>query len=176
MCSDVGFNIDLRELDGEYTYYNYALDDTFFASFPSSDIRKGNLSCKLTVRAAGAFHELDFHIEGTVTVPCDRCLDDMDLPVSTDNRLVVKFGEESSGDDDLLIVDEDNPVVDVSWLMYEFVTLSLPMRHTHEEGQCNAEMTGYITGSDDSAEASSDDRDAAVDPRWSKLTELLNGN
>lgn len=176
MCSDVGFKIDLRELDGEYTYYNYALDDTFFASFPSSDIRRGNLGCRLTVRATDAFHELDFHIEGTVTVPCDRCLDDMELPVLADNRLVVKFGDESSEDDDLLIVDEDNPVVDVSWLMYEFVTLSLPMRHAHEDGQCNAEMTGYITGCDDSADGSAIGGDGAADPRWSKLTELLNGN
>lgn len=176
MCSDVDFNIDLRELDGELTTYQYALDDTFFASFPSSDIKSGNLVCRVTVRAADCFHELLFHIEGTVTVPCDRCLDDLELPVTADNRLVVKFGEETSDDDDLMFVDEENPVVDVSWLMYEFVVLSLPMRHTHEEGQCNAAMTGFITGSDDSGEASPGEGDNPVDPRWSTLATLLNKN
>ncbi len=174
MCSDVTYNIDLKELKEEFTTFRYALDDDFFASFPSSDIRGGNLSCELTVRATGVFHELDFHIEGTVTVPCDRCLDDMELPVSSDNRLVAKFGEESSEDDDLIVVDENNPVVDVSWLMYEFVVLAVPMKHVHDAGQCNADMLSYITA-DDGGEPSGQDG-APSDPRWSKLSELLDKN
>ncbi len=176
MCSGVGFDIDLKELKGELTTFRYALDDAFFASFPPSDIRKGDLGCTLTVRAAGAFHEFDFHIEGTVTVQCDRCLDDMELPVSADNRLVVKFGEEYSEDDELITVDEDNPVIDVSQFMYEFAVLSLPMKHAHDAGQCNADMLGYITACDDSGADPSAEEEDAVDPRWSKLSELLDKN
>ena len=34
--------------------------------------------------------ELSFQTEGMVSVPCDRCLDDMELPISSSDKLMVK--------------------------------------------------------------------------------------
>ena len=41
--------------------------------------------------------EMNFQIEGVVVVPCDRCLDDMEIPIDTHNRLVVKFDLSDTG-------------------------------------------------------------------------------
>ncbi len=176
MCSDMTFNIDLKELEEEFTTFHYALDDVFFASFPSSCIKKGNLSCELTIRNARVFYELDFHIEGKVTVPCDRCLDDMELPVDAKCKQVVKFGEEDYEDDELIIVSEDNPVIDVSWLIHETVELSIPIKHVHADGECNVDMLSYIAGTDADMEKGASVNGESVDPRWSKLSELIDKN
>lgn len=42
------------------------------------------------------FYELISYIDGTVAVPCDRCLEDMDQSITADNKLIVKLGEEYS--------------------------------------------------------------------------------
>ena len=39
-----------------------------------------------------------------VWVPCDRCLDDMEQPVSSADKLMVKFGHEYAEEGDNLIV------------------------------------------------------------------------
>ncbi len=170
------FNIDLKELEEEFTTFHYALDDVFFASFPSSSVRKGNMSCELTIRNAGVFYELDFHMTGAVTVPCDRCLDDMELPVDAECKQVVKFGEEDYEDDELIIISEDNPVIDVSWLIHETIELNIPIKHVHADGECNAEMLGYIAGDDSDLDEGNSDGNKEVDPRWSKLSELMDKN
>lgn len=176
MRSGMTLNINLKELKEDITMFRYALDDSFFESLTSSEIQKGTLDCQLTIRKAGAFYELDFHIDGVVIVACDRCLDDMEQPVSADGSLTVTLGEEASDDDDLITVDEESGSLDVSWYIYEFVTLSLPIKHVHAPGECNAAMLRYINAYDDSSETSADDADKPVDPRWSKLSELLDKN
>ena len=52
--------------------------------------------------------------------PGDICLDDMDQTIETNDRLVVKFGEEYSEDDDLVTVAENEGILDVAWFIYEF--------------------------------------------------------
>ena len=61
-----------------------------------------------------SFYELNFHTEGVVTVQCDLCLDDMEQSIDTENKLVVKFGEDYSEEDDLVTVAEDEGILDVS--------------------------------------------------------------
>ena len=48
--------------------------------------------------------EMDFRIEGVVSVPCDRCLDDVEIPIETRNRLVVKFGKEYAEESEEVVV------------------------------------------------------------------------
>lgn len=69
-----------------------------------------------------------------IHIPCDICLDDMDQSIETDNRLVVKFGEDYSEDDDLVTVAENEGILDVSWFIYEFIALNIPIKHVHAPG------------------------------------------
>ncbi|WP_455131623.1 YceD family protein, partial [Prevotella sp.] len=94
---------DLKE--GQSTL-EYSLGDAWFESLDEDEIKRGNIRVCINVRRTENYFELDFHTEGTVVIPCDLCLDDMEQPIETDDRLVVKFGEEYSEDDDLITVDE----------------------------------------------------------------------
>ena len=163
--------IDLKSLTDEETTLSFDLDDTYFAALDGADVKKGSLHVSVSIRKATGFFELLFHTVGTVIVPCDRCLDDMEQPVETDNRLIVKLGSEYSEEDDIIVVPEDEGILDASWIIYEFVALVIPIRHVHAPGKCNPAMTKALE--ELSADRSSDEESSqAVDPRLEKLKNL----
>ena len=171
MNSLVLLNVDLKGLTDEETSLSFDLDDTYFEALDGADVKRGSLHVSVSIRKATGFFELQFHTVGTVVVPCDRCLDDMDQPVETCNRLVVKFGSEYSEEDDIIVVPEDEGILDTSWIIYEFVALVIPIRHVHAPGKCNPAMTKALE--ELSADRSSDEESSqAVDPRWEKLKNL----
>ena len=171
MCSLERLKIDLKSLTDGVTILEFDLDDQFFEALDTSDVKQGALHVSVSIRKATGFFELQFHTEGTVTVTCDRCLDDMEQPIAADNRLVVKLGAVYSEEDDVITVSEDEGILDTSWLIYEFVVLAIPIKHVHAPGKCNPAMSQVLE--ELSADRSSDEvSDQPIDPRWSKLANL----
>ena len=113
---------------------------------------------------------MNFHTEGIVHIPCSICLDDMVQPINTDNKIVAKFGEAYSEDDDLVTVAEDEGILDVSGLIYEFIVLNIPIRHVHAPGKCDLAMIRLLQ--EHTAVRSSEEDDTAIDPRWAALKNL----
>ena len=74
--------------------FEYLLENKFFVDIDGTEVQKGKVKVNLTVKRTSMVFDMNFQLEGIVYVPCDRCLDDMELPVSTQNKLVVKFGKE----------------------------------------------------------------------------------
>ena len=141
MCSLEPFKIDLKGLEDGLTRLNLSLDDTFFAALEAEEVKRGHADVELTIQqTAERYFELHFHITGEVMVQCDRCLDDMPQAVDAGHKLVVKFGEEYSEDDDLVTVAEDDGVLDTAWFIYEFIVLNIPIKHVHAPGKCNRAM------------------------------------
>jgi len=165
------FKIDLKELDEGLTQLQFSLGDAYFEAIEAPEVRRGDLQTTLCINRAGDVFTLDFHTEGSVLIPCDLCLDDMEQPIVADNHLTATFGEESSEDDELLVVSEDDGVLDASWLIYEFIALAIPIKHVHAPGKCNVAMTEKLH--ELSAARSSDaDDNSIVDPRWETLKRL----
>ncbi len=72
--------------------YEFTLDNQFFVDLDGPEVQKGKLAVELNVKKTSGVFLLDFQTEGFVIVPCDRCLDEMELPVSTSDKLKVKLG------------------------------------------------------------------------------------
>jgi len=171
MYQSESLKIDLKGLQEGLTTLEYTLDDTYFQEIESSEISAGQVHVKVEIRKTRMFWELMLHTEGLVTIPCNLCMDDMDQPIAADNRLVVKLGEENNEDDELVIVDEDEGILDLSWYIYEFIALAIPIRHVHAPGKCNAAMMKVLE--EHSTDRSSDEESTtSVDPRWEKLKNI----
>ena len=171
MDSLESLKIDLKGLLSEESSFAFDLDDSYFAALDGAEVNKGSLHVSVSIRKATGFFELQFHTSGTIVIPCDRCLDDMELPVETSNRLIVKLGSEYSEEDDIIVVPEDEGILDTSWIIYEFVALVIPIRHVHAPGKCNPAMTKALE--ELSADRSSDEESVQpVDPRWEALKKL----
>ena len=172
MCNIESFKIDLKALPQGNTALDYKLDDEYFKAIDAPDVQRGELSVNLSVNRTDDFFELNFHVEGFVHIPCDICLDDVELPISHNDRLVAKFGEDYSEDDDLVTVAENEGILDVSWFIYEFIVLEIPIKHVHAPGKCNPAMIEMLK--EYSAARSGEEDEDAIDPRWAALLKLKN--
>ena len=171
MCSLEFLKIDLKSLKEEETSLEFDLNDSYFEALDDAEVKKGSLHVSVSIRKATGFFELSFHAAGTIIIPCDRCLDDMEQSVETDNRLVVKLGSEYSEEDEIIVVPENEGILDMSWFIYEFVALVIPIRHVHAPGKCNPAMTQALE--ELSADRSSDEESSqSIDPRWEALLKL----
>ena len=171
MCSQETYTIDLKSLKDDVVTLDFSLDDEFFRALDGAQLEHGALHVSVSIRKMTGFFDLDFHTVGTVTVSCDRCLDDMQQPIDADNHLVVKFGDTYSDDDDTITVDENEGMLDLSWFIYEFIMLAIPIKHVHAPGKCNSAMTQKLEELS-GAVRSSEEEAAAVDPRWAALSKL----
>ena len=163
--------IDLKGLHEGVNVFESDLDDEFFEALGSQEVHGGQLHVSLSIRKTSGFYDLTSHVSGIVNVACDLCLDDMEQAVESDNRLVVKLGSEDSIEDDVVTVDENEGILDMSWLVYEFITLSIPIKHVHAPGKCNPAMTEMLEHL--SSDRSSDEGSSGtIDSRWSELLKL----
>ena len=164
------FKVNLKGMKEQTAAWDFVLDTEYFQHIGSENVKKGCLSAHLDVVKAAASFELKFHIKGVAVVPCDVCLEDMDLPIDTVNNVVVRMGEEYEDDGELITIPQDEGYVDVAGLIYEFITLAIPIRHVHEPENCNQEMLKRLKHL--SPDKSQTHNDSTADPRWSELEKL----
>ena len=163
--------IDLKGLEEGVNHLEFDLDDAYFKAVDAPEVSQGRVHVSLDiVRTGNDIFTLDIHETGTVMVPCDVCLDPMEQSIETTQRLEVKFGTENSEEDDLVTVAEDEGILDVTWLLYEFIALAIPIKHVHAPGKCNPAMIRALE--EHSAARSGQEGGVAVDPRWEALLKL----
>ena len=182
--------VDFRNIaQAEVRTYEYLLENKFFIDIDGPEVQKGKIKIILKIERKTSFFELLFQIIGFVYVSCDRCLDDMEIPVETNSRLIIKLGKEYAEEsDEVLIISEDDGTLNLAWFLYEFVALSIPMKHVHAPGKCNKTMTSKLKKhsakrsdeeemddffDDDILTAGNEPEISETDPRWDALKELL---
>ena len=173
------FKIDLKGMRTESQDFQFVLDDFFFVAVQGNEIQKGALTVGLNVKKTFGFFKLSFRIKGTVEIPCDRCLENMEQEIDTDSELKVKLGDEFSDEGEWVIVTYDEGFLNVAWYIYEFIALAIPIKHVHEDGKCNETMTTELQRhlafeAEDVPE--SENNEPPVDPRWNELKKILDNN
>ena len=139
------YNVDLKNLSPGVHEFEYLLENKFFVDIDGTEVQKGKVKVHLTVKRSSMMFEMNFQIEGVVVVPCDRCLDDMEIPIDTHNRLVVKFGKEYAEEsDEVVVIPEEEGAINLAWFLYEFIALAVPMKHVHAPGKCNKAMSSKL--------------------------------
>ena len=171
MCSTDKLLIDMKSLVEGESAVAERLGDAFFASVEGSEITQGDVHVDVSIRKTPHFSEVIIHAKGEVTLPCDRCLDPMQIDVETEQKVIVKFGDEAQEDDEMIVLTDASPILDVAWLVYESIALNLPVKHVHAPGKCNPAMINMLnehsaTRSDDTTE------EGTTDHRWEKLASL----
>lgn len=175
------YKIPLRSLTEGMHKFEYVLDEQYFelVTDADSDVKRGRVNAEVSVKRVSSTFEFNFTLNGDIHIPCDRCLDDMPMEVDTKNRLIVKFGKEYSEEsDEIVIIPEEEGDLNITWFLYEFITLSIPMKHVHAPGKCNKVMTSKlnkhgVTDPDKGDEETSDEVEVeSTDPRWDSLKDL----
>jgi len=125
--------------------FTFEINDGFFAAIEESEVQHGKLTAAVELEKKSSFLPLAVRINGNVTVACDRCLDELSVPVAFHGMPVVKFAaatqlEEMNEEKDLLWIDAGKKELDLTQYFYDSIILSLPIQRVHETEQCNKEM------------------------------------
>ena len=76
------YKIDLKGMQTDSAKYEFVLDNLYFAHIDGPEVQKGKVNVTLTVKRTSRAFELSFQTDGMVWVPCDRCLDEMELQIT----------------------------------------------------------------------------------------------
>lgn len=165
------FKIPFGGLKVGFHRFDLKVDNTFFDHFEYAEIKSGSVEIQLDLEKEERMLILDFTVNGTVSLPCDRCGKPVDIGITGKERLIVKPGngylEES---EDVLIIPETDKIFDVSSFLYEIVHLLLPAKRVHPdsdkgESQCDPDVLKKL-------KALSENH--SPDPRWEALNKLIN--
>jgi uncharacterized metal-binding protein YceD (DUF177 family) len=154
--------------DGEHRF-SYELDDAFFKATEQEDYMGGKVHVEVTMDKSQHLLVCKIHVNGTVQVPCDHCNTLMDFPVQGDQRQIFTLtGEEiEEYDEELVVLDTAAHEVNLTHYFFECITLHMPARRVHPEGQCDPEV-------DQAFNQLAVDHEPVPDPRWEALKALKN--
>lgn len=185
MSAQSPFILPLRGLgQGVYTY-DLPVDDSFFATFPDSPVKRASVQLQLTVDRRTREMTVSFDFAGTIATECDRCLAPIDLPIEDQGQVIVKFradADELEDEGDVVYLAPDTNLFNVAPYAYEMILLATPMIKTYacREGAppypCDEEMLDRIDASVDFApgedDTSGDDNDDSKPSPWDVLKDL----
>lgn len=174
------YTIAYRGLKNGLHSFDFPIGEALFASRGNDDILAA--SCHAHVDMERAERTLSLHttVDGTVTVPCDRCLEPCDVPVRFEGDLLVRLSDEAGEyDGDVMWVSPSEDEVDLAQYLYESVVLSLPYQRVHADGGCDPAMLARFSIVSDAEFAAMEARAEVGDPaasrrdgEWGKLEAL----
>lgn len=185
------FNLKLGSMAFGNQVFTYHLDARFFNDIEQTEVRHASVDVTMNVtHPREDYFELAIECKGTLVIPCDRCLDDMEHEVDTTYEISVRLEGDEYDDsrDELLLVPESWRELDVAPLVRDTVLLTIPMTHVHDEGECNEQMSALLSDhaaeglnedlpSDDPEARADDEGDTeSIDPRWAALQKLKDNN
>lgn len=148
--------------------FKFDIKDDFFADLDYSEVKQAAVTVDLEVLREELMMTLNFHVEGKVLVPCDRCADEFFIPIQSDEVFYIKFGaEEVEESDDVAVVPAEEHAYDIRSLIYEYIILSIPIHRVHPEGECNPKVLALLSHDEEPS-----DEEVMTDPRWAALKDI----
>jgi uncharacterized metal-binding protein YceD (DUF177 family) len=152
--------------DGAHAF-DFVLDDAFFQATGMEDFAMGGqVKAHVDLNKSEHLLVVNMHVDGHVNTTCDHCNGPMQQPVSDDQRQIFKLTNESGIDDEELVaLDVHAHEVNLTHYLFECISLHLPIRHVHTEGQCDPEVDAAL-------QQIKTEHPAGTDPRWDALKAL----
>ena len=169
------YTIQMSGLKEGHHTIDFEIDNTFFEQLEESEVKEGSLIANIEMDKRSSHLDMIIRVSGSVRISCDRCLEIFSQPVSSENRLLVKFGEKIEDiDPDILSVPTDDYKLDLQQQIYEFIMLALPIKRVHPadkkgKSTCDPVMLKKL-------EELLIIEEKENDPRWDELKKLMNNN
>ncbi|MBK8502143.1 MAG: DUF177 domain-containing protein [Saprospiraceae bacterium] len=144
------FSLPLKSTPEGTKILEFVLDRKFFQLFENELVGECEIIQKTTIERRSDLIILHLTHDGTMQADCDRCLEPIKIPVYGERRFVIKFVDEVQEDEDeILYILRDQDKFDLSVLINEVVTLSLPLVKIYDcesdpDAPCNKEVLKYL--------------------------------
>ena len=151
--------------DGEHLF-DFEVGMDLMEDGVNGDLKDCSLKVNVHLQKSDTLLVFNFDIRGNVVLPCDRCLQDLEMEIEVAEKLYVKFGSEAGQEsEEVIILPRTEHKIDLSQYIYEFVVLGIPQKKVHDPEDCDPEIMKKI-------QEYSPEVSEKVDPRWLKLDEI----
>ena len=166
------FIVPVSGLAAGKTCFSWHAGKEFFEGFDNEEIIDAGVSVSLEAEKSGREVSLDMSLEGSVTVLCDRCLGDLEIPVRERRLFKVGYGDGADegleeGGREVLVLPSSESVLDMSQTVYDYVCLAIPIQRTHPAGGCDPEVVRFL-GQEKAEDVPSDSPFAALGDLFGK--------
>lgn len=149
----------------------FNIKDDFFENFNNSEITHANIIANVTLKKTDDKLSLSIKIYGKINnLLCDLCAEKITINISSETTIIiVETNEDLPSTDDIIYVKTNEKEVNISHLLFELITLSLPNKRRHElnedkSSECDKEMLKLIKAYSTKKKTS--------DSRWNVLKDL----
>ncbi len=169
------YDIAIFNLSEKKHRYDFKISDSFFESFESELVEKGKADVLVNLEKSTRHIQMDFSISGSVELSCDRSLDTFDYPVSLEETIIFKYADTFEEiDENLINIPFDYQKINVAQYIYDFISLSIPMKRLHPRFEdTDEELTVFSTKREGEEEQQ---EEGSIDPRWKELEKLIDKN
>ncbi|MFT6854489.1 MAG: hypothetical protein ACJA0X_000453 [Cyclobacteriaceae bacterium] len=162
------FEINIFNLGDKMHEFDFAIPESFFEDFEFAIIERGSGSCHLDLHKTETMMTLNFIINVSVELICDRSLKSFDYAIQTEEEAIIKFGDSDYMlSEDVTVLRNDAPSINVMDYIYEFISLAVPMKKLHPDLE-GEDLPDLIY----SSEIEDDSNEESGDPRWEALKKL----
>lgn len=163
------FTIPLSGSKEGASEHSFELKKSFFQHFEDIETLDSDVNVVMTLTKNIHVFEMDFSLNGNLTVACDRCLESMQQDISYNTQLIIKHGEKyEEVDDKVVTIGPNDDEINIASFIFEYAKLALPMQCTHPEGECDEEMLQQM----EKYERREEDEEKTTDSRWDALANL----
>lgn len=170
------YAIHLQSLSTGEHIFEYDINNAFFENFELSEIHEANAKAIVTIHKTNTVSTLQLKLTGFTALPCDRCLENIEIPVDGVFDFTIKENaeEEDLDNDNIIAISKSDMDLNVANMIYENVHLLLPLLRSNcvdSKGikRCNEETISKLE------QLTVKEIDNS-DPRWDALKKLKNNN
>ena len=140
------FTLPLHGISTGTHRFEMDIDGSFFKAFEESLIEKGALKAVVDIDKRPDMYVMDIEVIGTVDSQCDRCTNEIQMPIEGRQQWMIKFAEEVSETDEIIFILPGTGTLNISRWVYEAISLSLPMIINCAEAgeECDSEALKYL--------------------------------
>lgn len=173
------YDIHIYKLSNGNHEYQFEIGQEFFEMFDGDLVGEGSLTAEIALNKSDSMIQVDFDIEGTVVLECDRSLEEFDFPIHIQRNMIYKFGDEDKElSEDVFVIEKNTQVLNMASILFEFIGLEIPMKKLHpkfqEEEDDEDETEGMMIYTSSESEEHIEQEDKNIDPRWAALKNLKN--
>jgi len=158
--------------------FEFEVTDKFFKNIENTEIERASVKIDATLTKQNNLLNMHFKVFGTVGIVCDRCVKNFDLPIKTEEDLVIKYGDPAASNDEILIIHEGETQFEISQYLYEYIALAIPARRVPCEldktkFECDQEMLDKLNELNAAAAGEIKEEN---NPLWEQLNKIKKFN
>lgn len=165
--------LELPKLKQGEQLFEFNLGDDFWSMFHGGLITNGVVHFQVVVTKFTNHLSALYRASGAVELPCDRCMQPFEAPVSCSQQVIYGYEKNIPQEDaDFISISRNQVFLDISQELYDFVCLSLPAKRIPSDCPGKRCPEDVLKRLGINQEEVASETETAIDPRWAALSAL----